>query len=98
MSRELLVPALVCSGLFPCAFNHVVEAATIADAKLAVNIAHMVLGGAFRNGEFVADVLYGAPANEQLEHFGFACGKPGSVDHDGALGLNSKRHSVGGCA
>ena len=57
-------------------FNHVVEAAAVADAKLAVDVAHMVLGGAFCDGKFVADVLNGASANEQLEHFGFSCGKP----------------------
>ena len=47
-------------------FDYVVEAAAVADAKLAVDVAHMVLGGAFCDGEFVADVLNGAPANGQL--------------------------------
>ena len=49
-----------------CAFDYVVEAAAVADAKLAVDVAHMVLGGAFCDGEFVADILNGAPANGQL--------------------------------
>lgn len=56
------------------AFDYVVEAAAVADAKLSVDVTHMVLGGAFCDGEFVADVLNGASANEQLEHFGFSCG------------------------
>ena len=78
-------------------FDYVVEAAAVADAKLSVDVAYMVLGGAFCDGEFVADVLNGASANEQLEHFGFSCGKPGPVDHDGALGIDSKRHCKNGC-
>ena len=51
-------------ALFSCAFDHVVEAAAIADAKFAVNIAYVVLGGAFCNGELVAYVLYSASTNE----------------------------------
>lgn len=79
-------------------FNHVVEAAAVADAKLSVDVAHMVLGGAFCDGEFVADVLNGAPANEQLEHFDFSCGKPGPINHNIALCFDGKRQREGSFA
>lgn len=79
-------------------FDYVVEAAAVADAKLSVDVAHMVLGGAFCDGEFVADVLNGASANEQLEHFGFSCGKPGPINHNIALCFDGKRQREGSCA
>lgn len=83
---------------FSCAFDYVVEAAAVADAKLSVDVAYMVLGGAFCDGEFVADVLNGASANEQLEHFGFSCGKPGPINHNIALCFDGKRQREGSCA
>ena len=79
-------------------FNHVVEAAAVADAKLSVDVAHMVFGGAFCDGEFVADVLNGASANEQFEHFGFSCGKPGPINHNIALCFDGKRQREGSFA
>ena len=80
------------------AFNHVVEAAAVADAKLAVDVAHMVPGCAFCDGEFVADILNGASANEQLEHFGFSCGKPGPINHNIALCFDGERQRESSCA
>ena len=83
---------------FSCALDHVVEAAAVADAKLSVDVAHMVLGGAFCDSEFVADVLNGASANEQLEHFGFSRGKPGPINHNIALRFDGKRQREGSFA
>ena len=62
-------------------------------AHLAVDIAHMVLRRALRDGQLVADVAHRAPAGQQHEHLGLAVRQAAHPRDGGALLLEA---GVGG--
>lgn len=65
--------------LLPCLFNDIEDAAAVSDAKLPIDIAHMVFCRALCNRELVTQALNRSSSDEKLQNLRFTSGEAGCV-------------------